>query len=61
MKKLSLFILLGFIPLLTTAHPLPIAHSHDGILNGWEGIVLITVAVIVAVFLAKKVLKSSRS
>ncbi len=61
MKKRNLFLLLGFLPLLATAHPLPIEHSHDGILNGWEGIVVITVTIIVAVLLAKKVWKSSRS
>lgn len=61
MKKRSLLILLGFLPLIATAHPLPIGHSHDGILNGWEGIVVIAVAIIVAVVVAGKAWKSSRS
>ena len=54
MKKLVSLFLLGLLPVLATAHPLPIEHSHDGILNGWEGVVIITAAVAVAVILARR-------
>ena len=57
MKKRILFILLGLLPVLATAHPLPIEHSHGGILNGWEGVVIIAIAVTIAVIIARRVWK----
>ena len=57
MKKRSLLILLGLLPVLATAHPLPIEHSHNGILNGWEGVVVIVFALAIAVIIARRIWK----
>ncbi len=57
MKKRSLFIIIGLLPMLAAAHPLPIQHSHDGILQGWEAVVIIAAAIIVAIVIARRAWK----
>ncbi len=59
MKTKITLLLMALMPCVLVAHPLPIAHNHDGILNGWEGIMMMAVAILIAALIARKFLKPS--
>ncbi len=54
MKVNALFLtLLALLPFATWAHELPVPHTHDGILNGWENLILYGLAITVVLLLIK--------
>lgn len=54
MKINALFLtLLALLPFAIRAHELPVPHTHDGILNGWENLILYGLALTLVLLLIK--------
>jgi len=54
----NLLILMMLFPVALFAHPLPVAHSRHGILNGWEHYLIPALLILLAIFLAKRIITS---